>query len=162
MSSSITVIGGVRGKVVGIGHSIMTEGGVSIRVYHLGMEVYQEVGEIIIEPICGEDILGLIVIYLTMNFGRTGEAGTRLDTGETNEIGVLKVDTVVQEQKVEQSMVEQKVEQSIVEQKVEPVVVTLTKVEPQELDSTTKAELQELSSRSTKVQQASIGVQEKQ
>jgi hypothetical protein len=101
MSSSITVTGGVHGKVVGTAHSIMTEGGVSIRVFHLGIEAYQEVGEIIIEPICGEDILGNTVEYLTMNFEVTGEAGNRADTGETNEIGVPKVDTTVQELKVE-------------------------------------------------------------
>ena len=59
------------------------------------MEAYQEVGEMITETIRGEVTHGTIVEYLTMNFDRTGEAGKEMDTGETNEIGVPKVDIAV-------------------------------------------------------------------
>jgi hypothetical protein len=59
------------------------------------MEEYIRSGEIIIEAICGEDRDGIIVEYLTMNFDRTGEAGTIEDIGKTSEIGVPKVDTTV-------------------------------------------------------------------
>jgi hypothetical protein len=130
------------------------------------MEEYIRIGEIITEAICGEDRDGIIVEYLTMNFDKTGEAGTIEDIGETSEIGVLKVDTIQVEQKVEQSIkvgqkVEQKVEQSIkVGQKVEQYI----KAQAQELSSSTKVKLlQELSSRSTKVKrQVDIKVQEQQ
>jgi hypothetical protein len=140
--------------------------GVFIKVFHLGMEEYIRIGEIITEAICGEDRDGIIVEYLTMNFDKTGEAGTIEDIGETSEIGVLKVDTIQVEQKVEQSIkvgqkVEQKVEQSIkVGQKVEQYI----KAQAQELSSSTKVKLlQELSSRSTKVKrQVDIKVQEQQ
>jgi len=54
------VFGIVHGKVVGIAHSIMIEDGVSIGVFHLGMEEYILVGEIIIDSIRGEDIHGAI------------------------------------------------------------------------------------------------------
>jgi hypothetical protein len=59
------------------------------------MEEYIRSGEIIIEAICGEDRDGIIMEYLTMNFDRTGEAGTIEDIGKTSEIGVPKVDTTV-------------------------------------------------------------------
>jgi hypothetical protein len=143
--------------------------GVFIKVFHLGMEEYIRIGEIITEAICGEDRDGIIVEYLTMNFDKTGEAGTIEDIGETSEIGVLKVDTIQVEEKVEQSIkvgqkVEQKVEQSIkvgqkVEQKVEQSIKVGQKVEEkveqsikvgQKVEQYIKAQAQELSS-STKV-----------
>jgi hypothetical protein len=120
------------------------------------MEEYIRIGEIITEAICGEDRDGIIVEYLTMNFDKTGEAGTIEDIGETSEIGVLKVDTIQVGQKVEQ-----KVEQSI---KVGQKVGQYIKAQAQELSSSTKVKLlQELSSRSTKVKrQVAIKVQEQQ
>jgi hypothetical protein len=60
ISFSTMVFGIVHGKVVGIAHSIMIEDGVSIGVFHLGMEEYILVGEIIIDSIRGEDIHGAI------------------------------------------------------------------------------------------------------
>jgi hypothetical protein len=122
------VFGIAHGKVVGTAHNIMTEGGVSTGVCQDGMVEYTQVGERIIEPICGEDTLGLIVTYLTINFDRTGEDGTRMATGETIEIGVLQVCTIMVEQKVEQEL----------------------KEERQELNSILKVRLQELN---IKVQQ---------
>jgi hypothetical protein len=53
--------GGAHGKVVGIAHAAMIEDGVSIRVFHLGMQEYILVGEIITDVICGEDTDGIIV-----------------------------------------------------------------------------------------------------
>jgi hypothetical protein len=52
--------GGDLGKVVGIAHVIMIGNGVSIRVFHLGMQEYILIGEIITDVICGEGIDGII------------------------------------------------------------------------------------------------------
>jgi hypothetical protein len=86
--------GGVLGKVAGTAHSIMIGDGVSIEVFHLGMQAYTLVGERIIEPICGEDILGLIATYLTMSFNEIGETGITPATGKIISIGVPKADTI--------------------------------------------------------------------
>ena len=99
-SSSTTVSGGVHGKVVGIAHNIMTEGGVSTKVFHLGMQEYIQVGEIITEAICGEGIDGIITIYLTTIFKEIGELGTTTGIGEIIKIRVLKVDTIMVEQPI--------------------------------------------------------------
>jgi hypothetical protein len=110
------------------------------------MEAYHWVGEIITGIIFGEDILGTTAEYLTMNFDRTGEAGKGTDTGETSEIGVLKVDIIKVEQEVGQSIkVEQEVDQSIkVEQytKVGQKVEQYIKAQAQELNSSPKVKRQ--------------------
>jgi hypothetical protein len=94
---STTVIGIVCGKVVGIAHSIMTEVGVFIAVFHLGTGEYTQIGERIIERVCGVDILGDIIEYLTANLEITGEVGTTAGIGKITIIGVLKECTIMVE-----------------------------------------------------------------
>jgi hypothetical protein len=97
-SISTTVSGFVCGKVVGIAHSIMIEVGVFIAVFHLGTAEYIRIGERIIEPVCGVDILGNIIEYLTTNLEITGEDGTTAGIGKITIIGVLKECTIMAEQ----------------------------------------------------------------
>jgi len=82
--------GGVRGKDVGIAHSTTTQGGATIKAFHLFMEGYPQAGGMTTGIIVGEGIGGTTNEYLTNKFNKTGGAGNRLSIGRSKIRGVSK------------------------------------------------------------------------
>jgi len=80
--------------VVGIDLSVMTQVGVSIEEFHLGIMEYPVDGEMIIETTFGEDIRGTIVIYITVISKETGEPGIIPIIGIDQNIASLHITTM--------------------------------------------------------------------
>ena len=89
-SSSVRGGGGDIGIIVGIVRDFMIVDGLIFRVLLPGIEGYLLIGEITIETICGTDVPGIIIPFLTVTWIGIGEAVI----GERKEGNIL-VDTVV-------------------------------------------------------------------
>jgi len=82
--------GGVRGKVVGTAHVIMTGAGVIMTMFQVFISMSTRVGEDTTEIVIGVGTDGIMNGFLTGDFKRTGRAGTIIDTGEEKEPGVSR------------------------------------------------------------------------
>jgi hypothetical protein len=83
--------GGVRGKVIGIAHVIITGAGFIIKMFQVFILMWTRVGEDITETIIGTGTAGTISGFLTDNFKRTGRAGIIIDIGKGKEPGVSRI-----------------------------------------------------------------------
>jgi hypothetical protein len=83
--------GGGRGKDIGIAHGMTTtQGGNTIKAFHLFIEGYPQTGEMTTGIIVGEVIGGTTNEYITKKLNETGEAGKRVNIGRSNKRGVSK------------------------------------------------------------------------
>ena len=83
--------GGVHGKVVGIGHGIITGAGVIITPFPVFTLMSTQVGEDTTEPVIGPGTGGTMNGFLTDNFNRTGRPGIKIDIGNGKELGTSRV-----------------------------------------------------------------------
>ncbi len=82
--------GGVYGKVVGIGHIIITGAGVIITVFQLFILMWTQVGEDTTETMIGTGTGGTMNGFLNDGFYKTGRAGKIIDAGKGEEPGASK------------------------------------------------------------------------
>jgi hypothetical protein len=82
--------GGVRGKVAGIGHIIITGGGLIITMFQTFIMMCPRIGEDPTKTVLGTGTGGIISGFLTMMFKRTGRDGRITDIGKGKEPGVSK------------------------------------------------------------------------
>ncbi len=82
--------GGVRGKVVGTAHVIMTGAGVIMTMFQVFISMSTQAGEDTTEIIIGVGTGGTMNGFLIGGFKRTGRAGKIIDIGEEKEPGVSR------------------------------------------------------------------------
>ena len=82
--------GGVYGKVVGIAHFIITETGVIIKLSHVSILMWIQVGGATTETVIGTGTGGTMNGYLTNDFNRTGAVGKRADIGKGKKLGASR------------------------------------------------------------------------
>jgi hypothetical protein len=82
--------GGARGKGDGIARGTIDQVGAITDMFRLFIEVYHQVGGMIIGSIVGKDTNGNTNEYLTSKFNRTGAIGKKTDIGRSKMPGVSK------------------------------------------------------------------------
>jgi hypothetical protein len=82
--------GGAYGKAAGIGHIIITAGGLTMTVFQVFILMWIPAGDDTIENIAGTDIRGTMNAYPISNFNGTGRVGEVIDIGKGKKLGASR------------------------------------------------------------------------